>query len=114
MAHTPLVESYGLDEAWMEITGPGITLQDGYDLSALLRRRAREELGITLSAGVSFCKVFAKLGSDYRKPDATTVISKANYKQIRRNEYIIYNLFKCTTRSNSSFSKRRSPSDGKF
>ena len=82
MAHTPLVESYGLDEAWMEITGPGITLQDGYDLSALLRRRAREELGITLSAGVSFCKVFAKLGSDYRKPDATTVISKANYKQI--------------------------------
>ena len=81
-AHTPLVESYGLDEAWMEITGPGTTLQDGYDLAALLRRRAREELGITLSAGVSYNKVFAKLGSDYKKPDATTVISKANYKEI--------------------------------
>ena len=82
MEYTPLVESYGLDEAWMEITNPGITLGDGCDLAALLRRRAREELGITLSAGVSYNKIFAKLGSDYKKPDATTVISKANYKEI--------------------------------
>lgn len=46
MEYTPLVESYGLDEA-DEITNPGITLGDGFDLAALLRRRAREELGIT-------------------------------------------------------------------
>lgn len=80
--YTPLVESYGLDEAWMEITNPGVSLVDGYDLAATLRRRAREDFGITLSAGVSFNKIFAKLGSDYQKPDATTVISPTNFKRL--------------------------------
>jgi DNA polymerase-4 len=80
--HSPLVENYGLDEAWLEITGPGVTLSDGKALADSLRRRVREELGITLSVGVSYNKIFSKLGSDYQKPDATTVISPDNYREI--------------------------------
>ena len=47
-----------------------------------LRRIVREETGLTISVGVSFCKVFAKLGSDYKKPDAITRIEADNYKEI--------------------------------
>jgi DNA polymerase-4 len=47
-----------------------------------LRRRMREEIGITISVGVSFCKVLAKMGSDYRKPDATTLITRENFKDL--------------------------------
>ena len=47
-----------------------------------LRRRVREEFDIIISVGASFCKVFAKMGSDYRKPEATTVITRENYRKI--------------------------------
>ena len=81
--YTDLVEPFGIDESWLDVTN---TLHlFGGDAKALadeLRRRIREELGLTLSIGVSFNKVFAKLGSDYKKPDATTVISRENWKQI--------------------------------
>jgi DNA polymerase-4 len=80
--YTPLVQSFGLDESWLEITNPGVTLKDGEQLAAQLRRRMMEELGITISVGVSFNKIFAKLGSDIKKPDATTVISRENYRDI--------------------------------
>ena len=80
--YTPLVESYGLDESWLEITNPGVTLQDGKILADNLRDRIREELGLTISVGVSFNKIFAKLGSDYKKPDATTVITQENFRDI--------------------------------
>lgn len=80
--YTPLVEAFGLDECWLDISNPGITLQDGVRLADHLRKRVWEELGITLSVGVSYNKIFAKLGSDYKKPDATTLITRENYRDI--------------------------------
>ena len=81
--YTDLVEPFGIDESWLDVTN---TLHlfggDARALADTLRRRIRRELGLTLSVGVSFNKVFAKLGSDYRKPDATTVISPENWKEI--------------------------------
>ena len=82
-SYSDLVEPFGIDESWLDITGsmhlfggnPG-EIADG------IRRRVRDELGLTLSVGVSFNKVFAKLGSDYRKPDATTVISPENWQEM--------------------------------
>lgn len=81
--YTDLVEPFGIDESWLDITG-SIHLFGG-DAAAIadtIRGRVRSELGLTLSVGVSFNKVFAKLGSDYRKPDATTVISPSNWRRI--------------------------------
>ncbi len=79
---TPLVESFGLDECWLDISNPGVTLRDGQHLADNLRRRISQELGITISVGVSDNKIYAKLGSDMKKPDATTVITKENYQQL--------------------------------
>ena len=81
--YTDLVEPFGIDESWMDVTGSlHLFGGDARALADELRRRIREELGLTLSVGVSFNKVFAKLGSDYKKPDATTVISRENWKEI--------------------------------
>ena len=77
--YTDLVEPFGLDEAWMDLTDA--PWRDGPAVADALRRRAWEELGITISVGVSFSKIFAKLGSDMQKPDATTVISRENYRR---------------------------------
>lgn len=81
--YTDLVEPFGIDESWLDITGSMHLF--GGDAAAIadgIRERIRKELGLTLSVGVSFNKVFAKLGSDYRKPDATTVISPEGWKEI--------------------------------
>ncbi len=79
--YTDLVEPFGIDESWLDITH---TLHlfggDARQLADTLRERMKRELGLTLSVGVSFNKVFAKLGSDYKKPDATTVISPENWQ----------------------------------
>ena len=81
--YTDLVEPFGIDESWMDVTGSlHLFGGDARTLADELRRRIREELGLTLSVGVSFNKVFAKLGSDYKKPDATTVISRENWKEL--------------------------------
>ena len=81
--YTDLVEPFGIDESWLDVTH---TLHlFGGDAKALadhLRARMKQELGLTLSVGVSFNKVFAKLGSDYKKPDATTVISRENWQKL--------------------------------
>ena len=81
--YTDLVEPFGIDESWLDVTN---TLHlFGGDAKALadhLRERIKGELGLTLSVGISFNKVFAKLGSDYKKPDATTVISRENWQSI--------------------------------
>ena len=79
--YTDYVESFGPDEAWLDVTGSKRLFGDGVKIANELRRIVREETGLTISVGVSFCKVFAKLGSDYKKPDATTVFSKSNWKQ---------------------------------
>ena len=81
--YTDLVEPFGIDESWQDVTH---TLHlfggDAKALADTLRSRVKRELGLTLSVGVSFNKVFAKLGSDYKKPDATTVISPENWREI--------------------------------
>lgn len=81
--YTDLVEPFGIDESWLDVTHT-LHLFGGNArlLADALRERLRRELGLTLSVGVSFNKVFAKLGSDYKKPDATTVISRENWREI--------------------------------
>lgn len=80
--YTDLVEPFGIDESWLDVTGSKRLFGDGKTIADEIRHRVKEEIGITVSVGVSFNKVFAKLGSDYKKPDATTVISKENYQKI--------------------------------
>lgn len=79
LEYTPLVEPFGLDESWMDITEHP---RDPVAVAEEIRTRIKEELGITVSIGVSFNKTFAKLGSDYKKPDAVTVFSRENYRQM--------------------------------
>lgn len=80
--YTDRVQPFGLDECWLDLTGTEGLNAGGHAVADELRSRVKEELGLSVSVGVSFNKIFAKLGSDYRKPDATTVISQANYKDI--------------------------------
>lgn len=81
-SYTDRVESFGLDECWLDLSGSHTLFGTSEHIAEEIRRRAREELGITLSVGISFTKVFAKLGSDYKKPDAQTLISRENYRTI--------------------------------
>lgn len=78
--YTDRIESFGLDEAWLDITN-GIE-SDGYKTALEIKNRIKEELGITVSIGVSFNKIFAKFGSDYKKPDAITCITRENFRDI--------------------------------
>lgn len=75
--YTDKIESFGIDECWIDITGywRDGKQADGKVIADEIRQRVKDELGITVSIGVSFNKIFAKLGSDMKKPDATTVIS---------------------------------------
>ena len=75
------VESFGLDEAWIDLSNPGLTIRDGERIAHEIRLRAKRELGITVSVGVSFNKIFAKLGSDMKKPDAVTVIPADSFRE---------------------------------
>lgn len=79
--YTDRVESYGLDECWLDLTGVA-GVDDPVRIADEIRDRVRKEFDLTCSVGVSFSKIFAKLGSDYKKPDATTLISRKNYKEI--------------------------------
>lgn len=79
--YTDQVESFGLDECWLDVTGSATLFGDGEKIADELRKRVKFELGVTISAGVSFNKVLAKLGSDYKKPDATTVFCRDNWKE---------------------------------
>jgi len=76
------IESYGLDESWLEITNLARDEYDGQAVADEIRAKMKETLGITCSVGVSFNKVYAKLASDLRKPDCSTVISRQKYKEI--------------------------------
>lgn len=80
--YTNLIEPYGMDEVWMDVTGSTKAFGSGEVIANTLRERIKYELGLTISVGVSFCKVFAKLGSDMKKPDAVTVIPKDSFRDI--------------------------------
>lgn len=99
--YTDLIESYGIDECWLDLTKSTLlfpeykgeryaerqgekTFSEEFlkHIGDVIRNAVKSELGVTVSVGVSFNKVYAKLGSDLKKPDGTTVISKAGYKDI--------------------------------
>ena len=77
--YSEFIEPFGVDECWLDVTG---NEKSGEEIAHEIRKRVKSQLGITVSVGVSFNKVFAKLGSDYKKPDAVTVIDESNYKDI--------------------------------
>lgn len=78
--YTDMIEPFGIDECWLDVSGSTLLFGSGEKIANLIRNDIKRELGITISVGVSFNKVFAKLGSDMKKPDAVTVISKENFK----------------------------------
>lgn len=79
---TDMVEPFGADECWLDVTGSQKIFGDGVKIADSIRARVKRESGLTCSVGVSFNKVFAKLGSDLKKPDATTVIDRSNFKRL--------------------------------
>ena len=79
---TDRIESFGIDECWLDVTASRGLFGDGQTIADEIRALSKRELGLTVSSGVSFNKTFAKMGSDYKKPDATTVIARQNYKSM--------------------------------
>lgn len=79
--YTDRIEAYGIDECWLDVTASESIFGGGEVIAEAIRYRIKKELGLTVSIGVSWNKIFAKLGSDMKKPDAVTVITKENYKQ---------------------------------
>ena len=79
---TDLVEPFGLDECWLDVTGSRRLFGSGEEIAHTVRERIKAELGVTASVGVSFNKVFAKLGSDMKKPDAVTVIPPESFREV--------------------------------
>ena len=93
--YTDLVEPFGLDESWIDITHSAEMLGslDGMDVAREISNRIKTELGITVSIGISWNKIFSKFGSDYKKPDAITLISRDNYRDIVWNSPVSDLLF---------------------
>ena len=79
--YTDLVEPFSIDESWLDVTNSKI-FGSAEQIAEEIRKRVLEETGLTVSIGVSFNKIFAKLGSDLKKPNAITIINKQNYKNI--------------------------------
>lgn len=82
LRYSDLFEPFGIDEGWLDVTASTKIYGNGEKIAGLIKEQIKEELGITVSIGVSFNKVFAKLGSDYKKPDAITVFTRENYKSL--------------------------------
>lgn len=80
--YTDYIESFGIDECWLDVTHSQKLFGNGETIANKIREQVKNEIGLTISVGVSFNKVFAKLGSDLKKPDAVSVISRENFKQL--------------------------------
>lgn len=80
--YTDRVESFGLDECWLDVYDSEKLFGSGWNIAQEIRRRVKEELGLTVSVGVSFNKIFAKLGSDYKKPDAITEFGRKEMETV--------------------------------
>ena len=81
--YTDRVEPFGIDESWLDVTGTWqLFAESPAALADQLRAEVKAATGLTISVGVSFNKVFAKLGSDYKKPDATTLITPVSYTHL--------------------------------
>ncbi len=79
--YTDMIEPFGIDECWLDVTGSTVLFGSSEEIANKIRTDIKKELGLTISVGVSFNKVFAKLGSDMKKPDAVTVINRDNFKE---------------------------------
>lgn len=80
--YTDMVEPFSIDESWLDVTASQKLFGSGKEIADTIRERVKNELGLTLSVGVSYNKVFAKMGSDYKKPDATTIITRENFTKL--------------------------------
>ena len=80
--YTDRIEAYGIDECWLDVTASLKLFGSGVGIAEAIRERVKREIGITVSVGVSWNKIFAKLASDMKKPDAVTEITQENYKEI--------------------------------
>ncbi len=80
--YTDQVEASSIDESYLDVTGSRQLFGTGQKIADTLRKRVWEEFQLTISVGVSFNKLFAKMGSDYKKPNATTVITRENFRTI--------------------------------
>ena len=80
--YTDRQEPFGIDECWLDVTESASVMGDGYKIAREISDRVKYELGLTVSIGVSYNKIFAKLGSDYKKPDAITTF----YESERENK----------------------------
>lgn len=81
LQYTDRVESFGIDEAWLDVSESQNFFDSAEQLAYEIKERIKKETGLTVSIGVSFNKVFAKLGSDMKKPDAVTVITRENFRE---------------------------------
>ena len=81
LRYTNLVEPYGMDECWLDVTDSARIKGSGEQIAEEIRKTVKDELGITVSIGVSFNKIFAKLGSDMKKPDAVTILDDSNWRE---------------------------------
>ncbi len=81
-SYSELVEPFGIDECWIDISFLTQSFKEAESIAIEIKEKIKKSLGITVSVGVSFNKIFAKLGSDIKKPDAVTVISPENYKDV--------------------------------
>lgn len=79
---TNQVEPFGIDECWLDVTHSQKLFGDGMQIADRIRSTVKEELGLTISVGVSFNKTYAKLGSDLAEPDAVVAITLDNYQQL--------------------------------
>ena len=80
--YTDMIEPFSIDESWLDVSGSLMLFGDGVKIADDIRNTVRSEFGLTLSVGVSYNKIFAKMGSEHKKPDATTLISRSNYRDI--------------------------------
>lgn len=79
--YTDMIEPFGMDECWLDVSGSRAACGNGMEIAESIRKNVREELGLTVSIGVSFNKIYAKLGSDMKKPDASTEITPDNFRE---------------------------------
>ena len=79
---TDMVEPFSIDESWLDVTASQSLFGNGKEIADTIRETVKKELGLTLSAGVSFNKTLAKMGSEYKKPDATTLITRENFREL--------------------------------
>ena len=78
--YTDLQEPYGIDESWLDVSASASVKGDGEKIAKEISNRMKKELGITVSIGISYNKIFAKLGSDYKKPDAITTMYENEFQ----------------------------------